>query len=306
MQARFLLPFLTPVFGLVLAFGCAKDRDDGRSSSGGLPDGGGDGGTDGGDDDGGTGGTGDGGDGDGTGDGGDDGGTGDGGDDGGTGDDGGSEIPVCLERCEDDTDCYIDGAPSDFSCEDHRCLGETSSQCTEDEDCIPIFSGWYYTCSTTDDCNGQVCIDIGEAEGRCATAPTEYVACADSNMVEGEMPLNDGTGDVIVCARLDTECNEDGYCFDPCEVDTDCEYYPGQPVCDTNTGRCVCTSDGHCAGATGASVCVDGYCHCASDDDCLELPAADTCYDGYCGCSDVSICTTEPTFDGTTPACEPW
>jgi hypothetical protein len=292
----------------VLALACASDRDDdGRAPGGGYPggdDGGGDGGDDGGTGDGG-GGTGDGGDG-GTGDGGDDGGTGDGGDDGGTDDGGDSTIPVCLERCEDDADCYVGGEPSAFACEDNRCLGETSSNCTSDEDCIPIFSGWYYTCNTTDDCSGQVCIDIGEAEGRCATAPTEYVACADIDMVEIEMPLNDGTGNVIVCARLDTECNEDGYCFDPCEVDADCEYYPGMPVCETSTGRCICTSDGHCAGATGVSVCVDGYCLCANDQDCLELPAADTCYDGYCGCSDVSICTTEPTFDGTTWACEPW
>lgn len=283
-----------PLLAASLAVACGDDGgDDGRPGGGVTApgDGGGD----------------DGGDGDGDGGGGDGGGGDDGGGDGGDGGDDGGSIPFCVEECSADEDCWIGGEPSQFACDGGRCLGDTSdSQCTEDADCTPVFSGWIYTCQSSADCTSQECIDIGESEGRCATIPTEYVACVDIMMVEADYPLFDGSGTVTVCARLDVACNEDNYCYDPCESDADCTYYPGQPVCDTGTGRCTCTQDAHCADAMGASVCMDGWCRCGADADCLDMPNADTCYDGFCGCSDASVCTGEQSFDGTTFVCEPY
>lgn len=215
----------------------------------------------------------------------------------------------CQEACSGDPDCLIGGQDAGYSCQGGRCLGE-SSGCTTDPECLALFAGWTIDCTNGGgECDGmgQVCIDIGGGVGKCAVPPPGGMTCADLSMAALQMPAIDGSGDLTVCVAAgieDAECRE-GVCFNPCAADADCQYYPGTPTCDTNTGVCICTQDPDCAGVANVSVCDTdtGRCICAGDADCTGANV-DTCYDGICGCSVVDVCTADRSFDGTSWVCE--
>lgn len=97
---------------------------------------------------------------------------------------------------------------------------------------------------------------------------------------------------------------KDGSCFNPCESDDDCSF-KHEPICDVNTGLCVCSSDADCQAEPSFNVpiCIDGQCGCASDADCVG-DSVDRCYEGTCGCSLSAVCTDFKLHEGTTKACE--
>jgi hypothetical protein len=209
----------------------------------------------------------------------------------------------CIEECTADADCTINGADAGLKCEDGRCTGSAGG-CTQDQECVAQFSGWAMACTGQDGCPGQVCIDIGGGEGRCASPPNDFLKCEDIGMAEIMMPVIEGGMEVAVCGNTDYECR-DGACVNPCESDDECANIPGLPKCNVATGQCECSSDDDCtaSGVDGLSVCKTTFCGCGSDEDCGSSPNADVCNDGVCGCSGDAACTTK-VFDGTSIACK--
>lgn len=212
----------------------------------------------------------------------------------------------CVEQCQGDADCLIDGADQGYKCVDKVCQsdGGVGGTCTGDAECVALFSGWAVACQDDSGCPGQVCIDVG-GEGRCATPPSDFLMCETIGMTETDVMTFPGGQTVTVCANTGAECGDAGYCVDPCKSDDDCMNFPaGFQHCNVGTGVCGCASDAECVGVDNASVCVEGYCQCASDADCTASGYADVCYDGYCGCSSAAVCGEYPTvFDGTMVGC---
>lgn len=219
---------------------------------------------------------------------------------------GGGDAQFCQEQCAGDGDCTIMGMDQGFTCQDGRCTSDFG-KCTTNEQCQAVFSGWVTECQDDAGCPGQVCIDIGDAAaGRCATPPSDFIMC--ETLMQSEITAKkfmDGS-DVTVCANTSSECHPDGYCWDPCEANTDCANVSGHPQCNTGTGACECASDDDCknSGVDGFAVCNNGVCGCAADSDCAGLDYADKCYSGSCGCSVVDVCKSDQLFDGTTKVCE--
>jgi hypothetical protein len=221
---------------------------------------------------------------------------------------GGGDAQFCQEECAGDADCTVGGQDIGLKCIDKRCASDIPP-CTANEQCQAQFSGWFTECQDDTACEAllQVCIDIGDPNaGRCATPPSDVIMC--ETLMQSEITAKkfmDGS-DVQVCANTSSECHPDGYCFDPCESNTDCEMIAGLPMCNVGTGACECASDDDCknSGVDGWAVCNNGVCGCGSDADCAGSDNADKCYDGACGCSDVAVCQADPVFDGTTKVCE--
>ncbi|MBK8012740.1 MAG: hypothetical protein IPK13_15415 [Deltaproteobacteria bacterium] len=220
----------------------------------------------------------------------------------------GNGYQFCQEECAEDDDCMVGGTDIGFTCNSGRCTRAVAG-CTEDASCVAQANGWFYPsagttpCAADADCPGQVCVE----GGYCATAPSQYLACTTLSMIEVTIKAIDGTTDVTVCGRANTDdavC-DGGTCRNPCNGDEDCSSAQ-YPTCNAGTGTCVCAdSPDSCAGATiGGTVCqASGVCGCSADADCLGA-GFDTCYSGICGCGDATACTNALAFSGTTHVCE--
>jgi hypothetical protein len=210
----------------------------------------------------------------------------------------------CLEACEVDEDCEVNGLDIGYACMDSRCVRD-EPECTSNGQCVAATSGWLAECSSQEDCLTGACVDIGDGEGRCASQPTTLTPCALLLLEEILYPPIEGGEDVAVCGRGAAICEEDGSCGFACDSDNQC-VSPSAPACNPDSGACECTSDDDCADVPGASVCLAGSCGCATDSDCEDVDNADTCQEnGVCGCSSVDACTDERAFDGTDFVCAP-
>jgi hypothetical protein len=212
----------------------------------------------------------------------------------------------CIHQCMADADCLVDGQDVGLTCQDSLCTGD-SSGCTDNAECVAVFSGWTMPCTAGGgECDQlmQICVAAGDG-GLCATPPSDFFMC---DVVPGwsEIEVPDIDGNLVtVCGNASAECNEQGFCYSPCQSDADCtsEAYP---VCDTNSGLCGCSSDTDCAtlGQPQASVCNAGVCGCGSDQHCVDGNAGDVCSDGACGCSgDAACANVENAFDGGMISC---
>lgn len=218
---------------------------------------------------------------------------------------GGGDGMYCIESCEQDADCSINGENQGYTCgADNLCTSD-AGQCATDEECRILYSGWEFgdNCAAQGDCAvTQGCINL-DGVGKCVYIPSDFLSCEDINQEEIPMPAIEG-GTITVCGNTTAICTEDKYCLDGCSTNADC-LAPAYPVCNTDTKRCECGTDADCANnQPGASVCLDGYCQCATDNDCAELDYADRCYDGACGCSQDQVCDGyTQAFDGTSVSC---
>ncbi|MEZ4385109.1 MAG: hypothetical protein R3A79_27515 [Nannocystaceae bacterium] len=211
---------------------------------------------------------------------------------------------LCLEACEVDADCEVNGLNIGYDCVDSRCVRD-EPECENNGQCVAASSGWLNECSSQGDCLAAACVDIGGGEGRCAPEPTVLTPCALLLLEELLYPPIEGGEDVAVCGRSAAICEEDGSCGFACSNDNQC---PSQsaPSCNEESGACECSADEDCADVPGASVCLAGSCGCATDADCEGVDNADTCQEnGVCGCSSVDACTDERGFDGTSFVCAP-
>jgi hypothetical protein len=211
---------------------------------------------------------------------------------------GGGNVPavaMCQEACADDKDC-LDG----FECEGSRCVStaEPPAKCSSDELCRAQLSGWTTECNEQSDCLlTQVCVDIGEEMGRCATEAGGVVSC--ETLQQDEIETKDFEGeDATVCGKSRAECGEDGACFERCDADSCGENF----ACNETSGACECDNDKACEGQPNVSKCVAGQCVCASDGDCTVN--ANKCNSGVCGCGDASVCDQTAAHPGTSWVCE--
>ncbi len=205
----------------------------------------------------------------------------------------------CLEECTMDKDCQQMGMDLGLTCQAGVCTGDFGG-CSENIECVAMFSGWALPCSMQMPCPTGVCVDVA-GEGKCATQPGMGIECAALNQEEIMATPLGGGPDVTVCGSTSYECR-DSVCTLVCKSDTDCNV-PGLPKCNVGTGACECGSDDDCVagGVQGQVVCKTSYCGCGSDADCSGN--ADTCYDGACGCSSDAACM-QKLFDGTTISCK--
>lgn len=214
-------------------------------------------------------------------------------------------VPVCIEACEADADCRLDGQDEDHACIDERCVW-LPGICTDHAECRVQYSGWQPGCTAETDCSifGMHCVDLGDGVGRCALGP-DSVECEMLGLADVEAVTIDGQP-ILVCANTTAECRG-GSCLDPCKSDDDCADIAGFPVCDLDSGFCNCVSDEGCASyeVPGWTTCHAGWCGCATDADCANAPNSDACINGQCGCTSIATCTEPPLFDGTTLVCAP-
>lgn len=204
------------------------------------------------------------------------------------------QVAMCQEACAGDQDC-LDG----FECRDSRCVSTNEpTACSSDDLCRAELSGWTTECNEASDCLlTQVCVDIGEAMGRCASEAGGAIACTTLQQDEVETKDVDGK-DVTVCGKGRAECGDDGACRERCSEDSCGEFF----ACNMDTGSCECDNDKACADTPNASKCVAGRCVCASDGDCTVN--ANKCNDGVCGCGDASVCDATAAHPGTSWVCE--
>lgn len=211
------------------------------------------------------------------------------------------DLMFCTDVCAEDSDCTLSEMDLGFACVDERCTPAPADGCTDDLECIAQFSGWSVACAEATPCAFGQCAAVGEG-GLCAFEPVDGACTAPTEMLTVTTILG---AEVTVCGQPRAACEED-VCRLRCSDDTHCEATPLTPICDVESGSCVCTMDEQCAMAepgVGVSVCMDGRCGCAGDDDCAEVANADVCVEGSCGCSEDSVCEREPGFDGTTVIC---
>jgi hypothetical protein len=202
-------------------------------------------------------------------------------------------VAMCQEACAADEDC-LDG----FECQDARCVSTSQPMtCSSDDLCRAELSGWTTECNEASDCPAQICVDIGEEMGRCATEAGGLVACATLQQDEVDTKDIDGA-DVTVCGKARAECGANGACVERCSEDS----CPANFACNADTGACECDNDKACANTPNASKCVAGQCVCANDGDCTVN--ANKCSDGVCGCGDASVCDQDGAHPSTSWVCE--
>lgn len=200
---------------------------------------------------------------------------------------------TCQEACAADQDC-LDG----FECQDSRCVSTSEPMtCKNDDLCRAQLSGWATECNEASDCPAQICVDIGEQMGRCATEAGGLVACATLQQDEVDTKDIDGA-DVTVCGKARAECGANGACVERCAEDS----CPTNFACNADTGACECDNDKACADTPNTSKCVAGQCVCANDGDCTVN--ANKCTDGVCGCGDASVCDQDGAHPSTSWVCE--
>jgi hypothetical protein len=205
-----------------------------------------------------------------------------------------AHVDMCQEACKKDLDC-ADG----FKCLNSRCTSSaTPMTCTSDDICRAELSGWTTECNEQSDCLlTEVCVDIGEKMGRCATKAGGVVSC--KTLQQDEVATKDFDGkDATVCGKARAECGPEGACRERCAKDS----CPTNFACNETSGACECDNDKACAGQPNVSKCEAGRCVCASDGDCKTN--ANKCSDGVCGCGDASVCTAKTVNPGTTWVCE--
>lgn len=177
----------------------------------------------------------------------------------------------CNYTCSGDGDCTIGGNDVGLICQDSTC--QLANPCTDDSACVAQLSGWSFSPCTMGggECSAtmQICVDLGDGTGGCATPPSEFIMC--STLMQDEVMvtnLDDGS-EVTVCGNTSGVCNTDaGTCYVPCVDDSTC----GTLVCDTDSGNCVCDSDDDC-GEGGTCDVAAGTCSvpgCMTDDDCTN------------------------------------
>ncbi len=198
-------------------------------------------------------------------------GNGDASDDASTNGDDTLERQLCLILCDVPSDC---GEQEEWDCVDQTCHwnpepdSPSTNNCTTDDDCIPLFSGWTESCANSDDCDdNQECIDF-DGQGRCAFAEGDFIDCDALNMSAVDRALFDGTGTATICERQDGSCHEDGYCWFPCQSDDDCQSGFGDSC--RPDGLCGCQSDDECDPEFSVDACIDGLCACSNDQVCQE------------------------------------
>jgi hypothetical protein len=206
----------------------------------------------------------------------------------------GPQVAMCQEACKTDKDC-LDG----FNCQDSRCVSTTAPEtCKSDELCQAQLSGWTTECNEQSDCLvTQVCVDVGDKMGRCATKAGGAVSCA--TLQQDEIDTKDFGGKATtVCGKSRAECSTEGVCRERCSKDSCGQYM----ACNDKTGNCECDNDKACANVPNTSKCVAGQCVCASDADCKTN--SNKCSDGVCGCGDASVCDQKQAHPGTSWVCE--
>lgn len=178
---------------------------------------------------------------------------------------------VCEHTCAADGDCTVSGADVGLICTDSRCV--LANPCETADDCVAQLSGWSFVPCTMGggECAAtmQICVDLGDGTGGCATPPSEFIMCDLLMQQETEQTNLDDGSTVTVCGRTDGECNA-GVCtlpVAPCVDDTTC----GNFVCNVDTGLCECDGDDDCG---EGGTCTDGVCSvpgCVDDADCVNL-----------------------------------
>jgi hypothetical protein len=214
----------------------------------------------------------------------------------------------CAHQCMSDDDCLVGAQDVGLTCQDSFCSGDASSGCTGNAECVALFSGWTMPCTSGGgECDGlaQLCVEA-DGGGLCATPPSDFFMCDTvPGWSELEVPDIDGNT-VTVCGNANAECNDDNFCFAPCQSDVDCAS-AAFPICDTGTGLCGCGSDADCAtiGEPHLSVCNAGMCGCGDDQQCVDGNAGDVCTgDGSCGCTGEAACANVMNaFDGGMISC---
>jgi hypothetical protein len=203
-------------------------------------------------------------------------------------------VAMCQEACKGDKDC-LDG----YKCTDARCVSTAApATCKSDELCQAQLSGWTTECNEQSDCLlTQVCVDIGEAMGRCATKAGGAVSCA--TLQQDDVATKDIDGKAAtVCGKARAACDDNGACVETCAKDSCPQYF----ACNADSGACECDNDKACANQPNVSKCVAGRCVCADDGDCTSN--ANKCNDGVCGCGDASVCDAKAAHPGTSWVCE--
>jgi hypothetical protein len=201
---------------------------------------------------------------------------------------------MCQEACKKDTEC-LDGS----KCVNERCTSTAAPMvCKSDDLCRAQLSAWTTECNEQSDCLvTEVCVDVGEKMGRCATKAGGVVSC--KTLQQDEVATKDFDGKATtVCGKERAECGPDGACRERCAKDT----CPTNFACNEKSGACECDSDKACAGQPNVSKCEAGRCVCAGDGDCKTN--ANKCTDGVCGCGDASVCTAKTVNPGTSWVCE--
>jgi hypothetical protein len=218
---------------------------------------------------------------------------------------GGPEGSFCAHQCSSDADCLVDGMDANLDCVDSFCQG-SFNQCTDDAECVALFSGWATPCTAGgDECEAtaQICVPVLDG-ARCATPPSDFIECSLLQMEE--IMTTDVNGNAVtVCGRSSAACHPDAYCWLPCQSDNDCAS-EAFPICNASTGACECGQDSDCAtlGMPANSVCNAGVCGCGSDNDCTAGDVGDICFDGLCGCSGDAACEgVTNAFDGGSIEC---
>ena len=205
--------------------------------------------------------------------------------------------PSCQEGCETSDQCN-----ANHECVDGRCRSiDDFDICRNPDYCVAALSGWTTPCRTDVDCGDDetvVCVRVGQ-EGRCASVFSAS-GCVDPDLVEiVRLRFADEPVHASVCGQGRALCR-DSLCVLRCEVDEDCVDNQ-RPLCDVDSGRCVCSED---SCTRNASICGPaGRCLCVGDGDCVDGPV-DVCYSGQCGCSSAAICP-EATHPGTQVLCQP-
>lgn len=176
----------------------------------------------------------------------------------------------CSAQCQVDQDCTLNGNDVGLRCSDR---GFCHYPCTEPSDCVPAFSGWTsVSCSTNEECPSGLCVDLGDGNGGCATAPSKRLTCRALAFVEVEVVDIQGN-DATACGAAQLSCEE------TIEAELSCVGLAQ-----------VCGVDFSCAEPLACGD--DNACHCTSDDDCQAADVGDVCNGGICwiGCEDVADC----------------
>ncbi|MBI5543816.1 MAG: hypothetical protein HY901_08020, partial [Deltaproteobacteria bacterium] len=204
------------------------------------------------------------------------------------------------------------------------CLGCTSSAqcsdpnpiCGDDQSCQP--------CSTSADCEGELCATSGPAQGACVPCtPDDATRCA------AETPRCDPATDTCVACLAAGDCNDplhpacdvtEHKCVS-CGADLGSGQAlpcadPTKPACQQSgplAGQCTeCSASNNAACSTARPICLaTGRCGCGIDSDCGlvgsgRVCASGTCQDGCRGtgneCPENQACTSTDEQVGT---CQP-
>ncbi len=184
--------------------------------------------------------------------------------------------PACGHQCAAPADCTVGGNDIGLDCLDGLC-GVT---CTDDARCVAAISGWLaIPCMNDGECNGGVCVDIGDGTGGCSLTPT-IGPCSDVGLQEMQGTALGG-GMVTVCGEPNGRCGD----------------FDGTAACFVG-----CT-----AASCGEMPCgAAGFCECAFDTQCVDVNQGNNCNAaGRCenACQAATDCPAVG-FDGGMVVCD--